>query len=1185
MEKTYLCSFKQSCLGVAKSSSTSFYMLTAEGISEIDNSTLHVISRIPTAQAYSIDKVYSLNVYDNSLYVFSNSPEYQIYSTDPPEFLKSVLCVEKQPYVPYSTIVAEGQIIFSNLCNISKIQKSSTKNILRSTLESIMPSLSQLSMYFVNISNLETLGQIKRLIKAKIPNKTFINMLALQPEGKILLGACSDGTVRMWDVETKEEFVPLLNTGEEKRNKKTVQKYLKKSPNPINCVEFNMTGNEIISGDDKGTAQIWVSNEDNEWKIQAQGRVSELGVLDLACFTYNGASKYLALIKEGRLLELDISGNKIKPVSIYTVSNPTPITLGKSLYVLSSKHILLLWPGSEEKMLHLLTVVNITPNKLISHLPAQPLVTLLPSPVAYPAYFYYYKNPGIVSYSILDSSISQILQVNNITFFALRPMAKPVQVLYINDSGVKYQNLETGAKAEIDGVSGIFSSQDNELAQYIIVLGDDKNNISIFDTSTLSLQTFTIVLKIKTLISSPVAYGITYETFHEHSIRLSKGFTTQVLQDVSLDLTYRLEYDEHLVSAEWNIMGTFLALATSKRICILTSSLQIHKNYSIQDIPVSIYWFGSTVLLSKKDGIYYCGDSCKILFHTFSESTICAVLNDRIYLYSDGEVRPWPCSMIEPLLWGCLENAVDKKALEQTVRIMATSSVSEQVIEKMLEKGFAEAAWYLAERNFVSLQVKIAILKELNRFEDIEKIVFRGKDSEDGHLIEEIHSDHNWKLEKTLLGEIAKFFDSKGQLQKEATFLKLSKNYWDLSLLHLSVGNKYILSESPSNNEPELEDSEIEPGHLLPELKLAYGESAYSQKVANQEILEAFTENISQWFGWDALKPPEKIVPQFMEQSMKKPREKDKEENKEKKIEDFEESEEEIEDENQAICCYLRCDEGKGTSITDVVAGKVVRINEEQWVGMLEEGEPLDYDDKWGKQASPSYRILLFKDSFVIIEDIKLPKAWSVEFWVVVNEPNCTIFTLGSLILQTDNFNFRVINSMTELEMEKTDSFRELKQGSWEHICISVKEPNLSIYISGNIVLSCKCGPVKEKTSFIMGGYSGYMTELRIWKTCRNTEQIKENYKCPLEILSEKRKKKWGNIKINKTEKKPEDVSLASSTISTVPKTEFRLPMPDKPKVELKPPGGFPRKLAMPSAAKFKPPTPKEKVQNEDPQA
>ena len=982
----------------------------------------------------------------------------------------------------------------------------------------------------------------------------MVNMMVAHPDDSILFGACSDGALRMWNLDTKEELCPLINTGSEPRTKKSTARLLKKGLSNLRCVEFNPDSLEVISGDDAGLATLWSCSDLSESVVISSCRVSELGVMDIAY--YGKPSRYIALIKEGRLLLLESLRSKIRHTSIFIVPNPEPPRLCKSLHVLNSGQILLAWTGAEEKTVHLLNVVNTSPYKTVASLPAQPLQHFIPAPVSYPPRFYYVSAQQIYAYCIADSKSTSVVPIGgeDVLNFMLRPMDRPVQALVILESGIVLHDIERSLKKSIEGYTAVFVGGDMEVSRTLVVLCEDRVSVSIYDINTEAHQVVILSAKVKNLFWSGNLYGVTYETVYEHSLRLSCGFTSKKLVEANMDLSYRLEYDENLVLVKWNINGEVLALATTKRICVLNSSLVLLRNYPIFERPLSLYWFGNTLIFSSSQGIYYCGDTVKLIFHTINESLLCGVLDDRIYVISEGIIKAFPCNMIEPLLWGCLEAELDKSKIDAIARLMATPCISEEIIKKTLKKGFAEAAWHLAEKTLISTELKLSILKELNNFEEIEKILLRGKDITDPieyrHFLEELHSDHNWKPERMLIPQVAVFFDSRGQLQKEANFLKISKDYWGLSLLHLSVGNNYPLTEEAQDQEPLLEDAQVVPAQMIAPLNLGYGELAYRQLVDNQDILAAYSDNLAQWFGWDALKPPEKFAPQFMGHEIK-PQNESAEEEREV-------------DEAEAIWVYLRCDEGKGEGITDVVGGKVVRISEEQWGEVLEEGEPLDFDDKWGKQAQPSYRILLSPESFIILDEIKLEKTWSLEFWVNIADRNVTIVTVGSLSLQVRHKKLCCVNGDSDILMQECEDNRKVKRSEWEHICISFREPNLNVYLGTNLVYSGNFGKLQINNTITIGGFSGMITEIRLWKTCRKIELIKENYKCPLEILSEKRKKKWLNIKINKNEKNISEVAPVANKI------EFRLPMPDsRARVELKPPsaGGFARRLAPPGNA------------------
>lgn len=227
---------------------------------------------------------------------------------------------------------------------------------------------------------------------------------------------------------------------------------------------------------------------------------------------------------------------------------------------------------------------------------------------------------------------------------------------------------------------------------------------------------------------------------------------------------------------------------------------------------------------------------------------------------------------------------------------------------------------------------------------------------------------------------------------------------------------------------------------------------------------------------------------------------------------------------------------------------------------MLEEGDPLDYDDKWGKQAAPNYRILLYNDSYVTIEEMDLPSIWSCEFWINLNEQSLNLIVMDSFIVQIERLQIKLLNKMVYLECVNSEDYRQLKLNSWEHFCMSFNSSKISVFLNSAEIMSAKSVVVENRKNLTIGGFSAHITEIRVWKSFRNTEQIRENYKCPLEILSEKRKKKWLNIKINKTEVKTDQVAEK--------KPEIKLLKPDAgPKPEIKPlsaPGGL-KKLAPPS--------------------
>jgi len=133
------------------------------------------------------------------------------------------------------------------------------------------------------------------------------------------------------------------------------------------------------------------------------------------------------------------------------------------------------------------------------------------------------------------------------------------------------------------------------------------------------------------------------------------------------------------------------------------------------------------------------------------------------------------------------------------------------------------------------------------------------------------------------------------------------------------------------------------------------------------EIAISFYDNIGQVFGYASLKDPIKSVkPQFI--------------GEEKKSED---SDQEFEEEN-AILLYIRADEGKGDTIGDVVSGNTYTMDPDSWGEKLEDGEPMDYEDNWGKKSDPNYELKLNTNDKLILNKFtdKAVRSFSIEFWL-----------------------------------------------------------------------------------------------------------------------------------------------------------------------------------------------------------
>ena len=106
---------------------------------------------------------------------------------------------------------------------------------------------------------------------------------------------------------------------------------------------------------------------------------------------------------------------------------------------------------------------------------------------------------------------------------------------------------------------------------------------------------------------------------------------------------------------------------------------------------------------------------------------------------------------------------------------------------------------------------------------------------------------------------------------------------------------------------------------------------------------------------------------------------------------------------------YWRFDEGKGSTVNDMSDSQIngVMTHDIEWSQeTLEDGQPLEYEDKWGKSNQPSFSVSLSNNDGITaslprnaIEKFKLNNNFTLEFWLNPKSLN------GQLtLLKTDNF-------------------------------------------------------------------------------------------------------------------------------------------------------------------------------------
>lgn len=112
---------------------------------------------------------------------------------------------------------------------------------------------------------------------------------------------------------------------------------------------------------------------------------------------------------------------------------------------------------------------------------------------------------------------------------------------------------------------------------------------------------------------------------------------------------------------------------------------------------------------------------------------------------------------------------------------------------------------------------------------------------------------------------------------------------------------------------------------------------------------------------------------------------------------------------------YLRCDEGRGLNLENLanqnIGGLIefkggVAPSENYWIP-IEDGDPVELEDKWGKRCPPQFAISL-KQEQTNIKIIK--KNWftgpvinfSIELWIRPKNSSGTIIEIGSKLFYSN---------------------------------------------------------------------------------------------------------------------------------------------------------------------------------------
>ena len=259
--------------------------------------------------------------------------------------------------------------------------------------------------------------------------------------------------------------------------------------------------------------------------------------------------------------------------------------------------------------------------------------------------------------------------------------------------------------------------------------------------------------------------------------------------------------------------------------------------------------------------------------------------------------------------------------------------------------------------------------------------------------------------------------------------------------------------------------------------------------------------------------------------------------------------------ENLYLSAYYHCDKGSGDIVEDITdnnnEGKIsyinplmnknenindnMNINDAQnednifipdlWSDVLEEFEPLEYEDKWGRKSPGAHSIKFSKEiqtKLVIPNSASLSHfadKFSIELWIKLTGDNVSLLKKDTFSIDIYNGQFKLFFKGQEIKSEQVKEY-SLQLNNYIHIAILYKKKLNLIQILLNcqeiLKFEIKLNGLNVNSELIFGNgnLDGELTEIKIWNQKMPISYLKENYKTPLPILAENKRKL--KMKINK---------------------------------------------------------------------
>lgn len=262
------------------------------------------------------------------------------------------------------------------------------------------------------------------------------------------------------------------------------------------------------------------------------------------------------------------------------------------------------------------------------------------------------------------------------------------------------------------------------------------------------------------------------------------------------------------------------------------------------------------------------------------------------------------------------------------------------------------------------------------------------------------------------------------------------------------------------------------------------------------------------------------------------------------------------------LTAYYHCDKGNGLlleditefsneatlsyiDITDMNSTPNLTMGEEKdkvlWTQVLDEFEPLEYEDKWGRKVPGPHSIKFSKQyqtKMIIPHSPSLShlnKKFTIEMWLKLHNINVVLLTKDCMSIEIQNGEFKINYNNTLLQGEKIKDYR-LHLGSFVHVTIQYhkKEGTIQIFLNCDKVIEFKIvlDKINIKVDLIFGNghLDAEMTEIKIWNQQMPIAYLKETYKSPLPILFENKKKL--KMKINKQDQQKKKMEFGGNAFT-----------------------------------------------------